>query len=271
MFPHCLYIVFLESKLESIGIEILKKGLKTVLGSCFLGTTRIILANGKQKYISQLQTSDIIIDKYMNPQKVIGVNYSYLGKRNLYSFGINGPMFTPEHQFCISLDKETTVVVSLEVLHKENPQLQSDDIQEIVPGTNILQLNMQSNLFDQTPIHVTENSGYMEETKVYFLEVTGDGSYIATGDGLQGYVAKHELPNFVKSPFTNICIGQIINIYKKLDADKRFAVSYLSHSRTIPYHVDNILKLWSFMTEFNVYPEGKPVFVIQLVKGTYSV
>ena len=263
--------MIVETKLESVSNTITETVETTADGSCFLGTTRIILASGEQKYISQLQTSDIIIDKYMNPQEIIGVNYTYLGKRNLYSFGKNGPMFTSEHQFCISLDKETTVVVSLAALHKENPQLQSDDIQEIVPGTKILQLNMQSNIFEQTSIHVTEHSGYMEETKVYFLEVTGDGSYIVTGDGLQGYVAKHELPNFVKTPFTNICIGQIINIYKKLDEDKRFALSYLNHSRTIPYHVDNVLKLWSFMTEFNVYPEGNRLFVIHLGKGTYSV
>ena len=48
----------------------------------------------------------------------------------MYQFPNNGPLITADHQFYTAMDTSTRVVVSLEILLKENPQLLGEDIKE---------------------------------------------------------------------------------------------------------------------------------------------
>ena len=214
-----------------------------------------MLADYSEKNISDLSVDDYILSRYLQPQKVIGINFSYLQERNMYQFGDDGPLFTADHQFYTVLDKPATIVVSLKVLLGENPQLDGEDIQEMKNGDTVLKYDNLTQCIKEHEILLKEHKYYPPETKVYFVEVSGDGSYIA-----QNYVAKHELPDFRKFAYTNICFGKVLEIYKKLDKEKKFPVS-LEGSLQIKNHVSKIKALWQCVTEFNVNMEGEDVFV----------
>ena len=230
--------------------------------SCLHGDTKILLADYSEKNVSDLRVDDYILNRYLQPQKVIGINFSYLQERNMYQFGDDGPLFTADHQFYTVLDKSTTIVVSLKFLLGENPQLDGEDIQEIKNGDTVLKYDTLTQCIKENEIFLKEHKYYPPETKVYFVEVSGDGSYIA-----QNYIAKHELPDFRKFPFTNICFKKVLEIYKKLHEEKKFSIS-LEGSLQIKKHVNNIKALWQCITEFNINMEGKDVFVsiVQIVK-----
>ena len=160
------------------------------------------------------------------------------------------------------LDKSTTIVVSLKTLLGENPQLNGEDIQEIKNGDTVLKYDTLTQCIKENEIFLKEHKYYPPETKVYFVEVSGDGSYIA-----QHYIAKHELPDFRKFPFINICFKKVLEIYKKLDEEQKFSIS-LEGLLQIKKHVYKIKALWQCVTEFNINMEGKDVFVsiVQIVK-----
>ena len=234
----------MEKEIEAIA--------KSSSSSCLLGDSQILLANGCWKEIRHLTSSDVIVDRYLSPQKVITVNFSYLGNRSLYSFnGEKKPLFTPEHQFFTSLHPDaSTSVVSLKLLYEENPQMRGANVEAMIPtGTTVLKLDYTTGKIQQTKVSVEEHTGYNKETKVYFLLVTGDGSYIA-----DGYASKHELPDFTKRPLTNACMAKVMQMYVKLD--NKFPVSFTSYTKIVEYHVKKIKMLWEFMIEMDVNLEG---------------
>ena len=219
--------------------------------SCLLGNTKVLLANYTEKNVSELKLNDQILDRYLQPQKIIGVNYSYLQERSMYQFADDGPIFTPEHQFFTELGKSTTVVASLKKLFNENPQLDGEDIKEMRNEETVLMYNTLSQQIQEHEIFLVEHKNFSPETKVYFIEVSGEGSYIANN-----YVAKHELPHFIKRPFTNLCYAKVLQIYKKLNERKKFSVS-LEGSKQIKKHVEKIKTLWEFIVEFKIDMQGK--------------
>ena len=50
--------------------------------------------------------------------------------------------------------------------------------------------------------------GLAEDTKVYYMEVEGDGTYI-----VNNFVARHELPDFTKWPLTFITLGKTAKVF----------------------------------------------------------
>ena len=112
----------------------------------------------------------------------------------MYQFPNNGPLITADHQFYTAIDTSTRAVVSLEILLKENPQLLGEDIKEMRNGGSVLRYETLSQEIQNKEIFLTEHKGFKAETKVYFVKVTGDGSYIADN---------YELPDLTKCPFTN--------------------------------------------------------------------
>ena len=219
--------------------------------SCLHGNTKVLLANYTEKKVSELKLNDQILDRYLRPQKIIGLNCSYLQERSMYQLSDDGPIFTPDHQFFTALDKSTTVVASLKMLFNENPQLDGEDIKEMQNGETVLRYDTLSQQIQEHKIFLVEHKNFLPETKVYFIEVGGEGSYIANN-----YVAKHELPHFIKRPFTNLCYAKVLQIYKKLDERKKFSVS-LEGSKQIKKHVEKIKTLWEFIVEFNIDMQGK--------------
>ena len=87
-------------------------------GSCILGTCQILLDDFTTKDVSAIKRGDVVLDQNLQPVRVIGCNFTYLGKRSLYSFGDYGPIFTGEHQF-VSADGGT-LVVDLKALHESS-------------------------------------------------------------------------------------------------------------------------------------------------------
>ena len=210
-----------------------------------------MLADYSEKKVSDLRVDDYILNRYLQPQKVIGVNYSYLQERSMYQFADDGPIFTPEHQFFTELDKSTTVVASLKTLFNENPQLDGEDVKEMRNKETVLKYDTLSQQIQEHEIFLVEHKNFSPETKVYFIEVGGEGSYI-----VNNYVAKHELPHFIKRPFTNLCYAKLLKIYKKLDERKKFSVS-LEGSKQIKKHVEKIKTLWEFIVEVKIDMQGK--------------
>ena len=180
----------------------------------------------------------------------------------MYQFANDGPLFTADHQFYTSMDTSTTVVASLEVLLKENPQLVGEDIKEMRNGSSVLRYETLSEEIQNEEIFLKEYESFEAEAKVYFMEVSGDGSYIA-----DNYVAKHELPDLAKYPLTNICYAKVLQIYKKLDKERKFPVS-LQGSKLIHNNVMKIKTLWKFIVEFDVDMQGKEIFNINFSQGT---
>ena len=103
---------------------------------------------------------------------------------------------------------------------------------------------------------LTESRDFPLHEKVYFLEVTGDGSYVA-----DNYIAKHELPDFTRRPFTNICFAQVLQVYNKTKDRKKESLS-LEGFNSILKHVKRIKALWEFIVEFGDQMEGKNISVI---------
>ena len=50
--------------------------------------------------------------------------------------------------------------------------------------------------------------GLAEDTKVYYMEVEGDGTYI-----VNNFVARHELPDFTKWPLTFMTLGMTAKVF----------------------------------------------------------
>ena len=189
-------------------------------GSCILGTCQILMDDFTTKDASAIKKGNIILDHNLKPVMVIGCNFTYLGNRSLYSFGYNGPIFTGEHQF-VSADGGT-VVVDLNALYEENPQLKEEDVHQMTEDTKVLQLQ-KTKTFETVDVLVTKHENYDEETKVYFIEVEGDGTYI-----VDDFVAKHEMPNLRKWPLTFLAIGLTVQRLNVPDD-----LSYDYHSRDL--------------------------------------
>ena len=256
-----LDFLFLDDKIKE-NDEKIKTKAEDRSKSCLHENTKILLANKTMKKICEIKVNDQILDRYLQPQKVIGINYTYLGDRNMYQFANDGPLFTADHQFYTSMDTSTTVVASLEVLLKENPQLVGEDIKEMRNGSSVLRYETLSEEIQHEEIFLKEYESFEAEAKVYFMEVSGDGSYIA-----DNYVAKHELPDLAKYPLTNICYAKVLQIYKKLDKERKFPVS-LQGSKLIHNNVMKIKTLWKFIVEFDVDMQGKEIFNINFSQGT---
>jgi len=223
----------MEKKIE-------KKAEEESKNSCLFGDSKILLADGRWKEVRHLRSGDVIVDRYLapqkvitvnftylgDPQKVITVNFTYLGDRPLYSFnGEKKPLFTPEHQFFTSSQPESrTSVVSLKLLYDENPQIRGEKVEAMdYASTTVLTLDGKTDEIQEVQVSVEEHTEYEEETKVYFLLVTGE---------------------------------KVMRVYVKLDDDKKFPVSASSHSKTVNYHAMKIKTLWEFMAKMDIYPEG---------------
>ena len=61
------------------------------------------------------------------------------------------------------------------------------------------------------------------ETKVYFVLVEGEGGYV-----VDGFVARHELPDFERWPDTFACLVAVASDYASIDESLRqVSLSYL--------------------------------------------
>ena len=164
-----------------------------------------------------------VLDMHLKPMKVMATNFSYLGPRKLFSFGESGPFFTEEHQFMTD-DGATSCVVNLDSLLDENPQMIHQSVTSLTANTLLLRFNEES--LEAEGVKLTEH-GYSRDTKVYFIEVEGDGTYI-----VDNFVAKHELPNFTKWPLTFLTIGLTTQAMKlPLEA------SLEAHEESLPHMV----------------------------------
>ena len=55
---------------------------------------------------------------------------------------------------------------------------------------------------------LTAQDGFSKDTKVYYMEVEGDGTYI-----VDNFVARHELPDFTKWPLTFLTLGLTTKVF----------------------------------------------------------
>ena len=189
-------------------------------GSCIIGSSQVLMADFTTKNACDIKRGDIVLDQNLQPVRVIGCNFTYLGSRSLYSFGDHGPIFTGEHQF-VSADGGT-VVVDLRALHEENPQLKEEDVYEMNEKSKVLKLK-NTKRFQTVDVSLKKHENYVEETKVYFIEVEGDGTYI-----VDNFLAKHEMPNLQKWPLTFLAIGLTV---QRLNVPEDQSFEY--HSRDL--------------------------------------
>ena len=54
---------------------------------------------------------------------------------------------------------------------------------------------------------MSQVDGFNEDTKVYYMEVEGDGTYI-----VNNFVARHELPDLIKWPLTIMTLGKTARV-----------------------------------------------------------
>ena len=123
-------------------------------------------------------------------------------------------------------DQNTSIVVNLESLFLENPQLVQENVKQMTSETKVLRYNGET--LEAVIVDLLEHSEYPPDTKVYFIEVEGDETYI-----VDNFVAKHELPNFAKWPLTFLTIGLLTKSVKL-----QFPANLETHERTLKFLVN---------------------------------
>ena len=106
-------------------------------------------------------------------------------------------------------------MASQEDLFKENPQLRERET------SNLADLDKIPKLFDKD-LRMTDDFSPCEhhaggpelppDTRVYFVIVEGEGSYI-----VDNFVARHELPDFDRWPDTFACLVAVVSDYASID------------------------------------------------------
>ena len=97
------------------------------------------MANGESKQVTEIRKGDVVLNYNLNPVKVIGQNFTYLGTRPFLSFGCDGPLFTGEHQFLS--EGKSKVVADIKNLHEEDPQsVERNDVHQMNKNTKLLYL-----------------------------------------------------------------------------------------------------------------------------------
>ena len=123
-------------------------------------------------------------------------------------------------------DQNTSIVVNLESLFLENPQLVQENVRQMTSETKVLRYNGET--LEAVNVDLLEHSEYPPDTKVYFIEVEGDETYI-----VDNFVAKHELPNFAKWPLTFLTIGLLTKSVKL-----QFPANLETNERTLKFLVN---------------------------------
>jgi len=172
---------------------------------CLSGSTLIVMGDGSWKEVQYIKPGDLVLDMQGNSSRVIILGKTFLGSRTLHGFaGFGQAFFTSEHQF-VGPDKSLRLCVDPSALKKENPLMELEKIEAISKNGKILYLDSQEN--DHNPKLKCLNAVQITRVvlspayPVYFLELAGDGTYFANG-----FVARHELPNFTLWPDLGACL-----------------------------------------------------------------
>jgi hypothetical protein len=66
---------------------------------CFTGTTRVLMADGSERPIEQIDAGDVVLGSNGEPNLVLGVNRPALSTRVLYALNDDDYFVTAEHPF----------------------------------------------------------------------------------------------------------------------------------------------------------------------------
>ena len=173
------------------------------------------------------------MDGNLKPVTVLAANSTFLGSRDLCQFNNNGPIFTPEHQFYIDLSLGQVTVVSRPALFIENPQLEERVIFEMHECPTVLCFDGKEVV--KAPFELKNHGQLDPSTVVYFIITSGrDGSYIANG-----FVSRHELPDFQAWPMTYGTLGLIL-----ASCQIDFPVDTIAKDNILASEILDLVKLW---------------------------
>ena len=107
---------------------------KTALADkcCFTGGTLVLLAEGRQQPIEELQPGARVVGRNGSLNRVLRLEVTRLGNRPLWAFNEGRPFVTAEHPF---LGPEGWVTISPAATREENPELL---VAPLLPGQRLL-------------------------------------------------------------------------------------------------------------------------------------
>jgi len=164
------------------------------------------MGDGSRKEVQNIKPGDMVLDMQGNSSRVIILGKTFLGSRTLHGFaGFGQAFFTSEHQF-VGPDISLRLCVDPSALKKENPLMELEKIEAISKNGKILCLSSLGSENDEPKLKSLDavkitTLVLSPSYPVYFLELAGDGTYFANG-----FVARHELPNFTLWPDLGACL-----------------------------------------------------------------
>ncbi|CAL8123444.1 unnamed protein product [Orchesella dallaii] len=168
-------------------------------GSCLKKGTQILMSDMTEKPVEQLRVGDTVMDKDMNPARVLGVAYEFLLDQHFYGFDNQSFFFTNSHMLVGpssdgSSGDLTLYAKSTNLLFYNNPLLKYLNVVDMDESEELRLFHRDisgENQVTAENVKVTEDpQEYPRDTPIYFIQVESPtGTYFANG-----YVCRHEIP-----------------------------------------------------------------------------
>ena len=115
------------------------------------------------------------------------------------------------------MENGNTAVADPDALFNENPQLKERGASTLADHVALPRLDAKE-ISMSGEFSLCEHPGpHRRETRVYFVIVEGEGSYI-----VDRFVARHELPDFDSWPDTFACLVAVVSDYAAIDENLRY-------------------------------------------------
>jgi hypothetical protein len=150
-------------------------------GSCFIGGTRVRMANGADKAIELVEPGDRVLGRGGKINRVRSVLYPMLGDRPLYALNGGTAFVTASHPF---LTTDGWQAVDPDAARAEVPGL---DIERLSTGDVLVAVTSSELATDgqgqelSVPLQSLEGRPADAATQLYNLDVDGDDTYVANG------------------------------------------------------------------------------------------
>ncbi|ODN01860.1 Reticulocyte-binding protein 2 a [Orchesella cincta] len=214
-------------------------------GSCLKKGTKILLSDMTEKSVEELQVGDIVLDKDMNPTRVLGVAYEFLLDQKFYGFDNESFFFTDSHMFVgpSSAGDISLYAKSTNRLFYNNPLLKYLNVNDMDKTERLplfhrvgeRQVSVENVFVTADPVE------YPIDTPIYFIQVDSPtGTYFANG-----YVCRHEIPPVEYWPNT------MSILFKLMGTDSFEKLSQLSYTiETVNFLLDVSNKVAATVKQF---------------------
>jgi hypothetical protein len=145
-------------------------------GGCFVGGTRVRMADGSDKPIELVEPGDRVLGRGGKINQVRSILYPMLGDRPLYSLNGGTAFVTASHPF---LTTDGWKAIDPDAARVEVPGL---DIERLTVGDVLLSVTSSEQVQEhEIPLQSLDGRPADAATQLYNLDVDGDDTYVANG------------------------------------------------------------------------------------------